>query len=98
MYKGGVVRASKSPSSAKALFVKTSVVKFGTDCCIDGWIAWIVLFARIRVRNLGDRGKLESAVRELSVRSIVSCWSCKINPTRYTRRIGREDRVHPHGA
>ena len=33
------------------------------------------LFAKIKLRNLGDKGKLDSVVSELSVRSIVSCWS-----------------------
>lgn len=74
---------SRSPSSVNALFVKINVARFGTDCCIDGWMACIELFANINVLSRGDKGRLERVVIELSVRSMVSCWSW-VKCTRYS--------------
>ena len=64
---------SKSPSSKMLLFVRTSVVRLGTDKWIDGDIADIRLFARRSVRSLLSRGRFPSVMIELSVKSIASC-------------------------
>jgi hypothetical protein len=53
------------------------------------------LFARIKVRNLGDRGKLESVVRELSVKSMVSCWSCNVIQQSIRDALNQTGNIHP---
>jgi hypothetical protein len=69
-------RGSRSPNSAILLFVRTRVVKFGTDRWIDGEIADIRLFERRSVWRRLSNGKLPSVTMALSVKSIASCWSC----------------------
>ncbi len=68
---------SKSPSSAKLLFVSTSDVRFGSEMCSAGETVDIWLLARRRVLNLRSKGKFASATIELSVKSMASCWSWK---------------------
>lgn len=70
-------RGSKSPSSHMLLFVRTKVVRFGTERCSDGEIEDIRLLARRRVWSRLSKGRLPRARIELSVRSIASCWSYK---------------------
>ena len=69
-------RGSRSPSSDKLLFVRTSMVRFGREMWRPGEMEDIRLFASKRVRRRRRRGKLASAMMELSVKSIASCWSC----------------------
>ena len=57
------------------LFVRMRVVRFGTDKCKDCEMVDIRLLARRRVCSRLRRGKLLSATRELSVKSMASCWS-----------------------
>jgi hypothetical protein len=59
------------------LFVRTSVVRFGTERCKEGEMVEIRLLARRRVCSRLRRGRLLSATRELSVKSMASCWSCR---------------------
>jgi hypothetical protein len=72
---------SRSPNSVKLLFVRTRVVRFGTDRCKEGEMLDIRLLARRRVCSRLKRGKLLSETRELSVKSMASCWS-------YTQKAG----------
>lgn len=55
--------------------VRTRVVRFGTDRLMDGEMDETRLFARRSVRRRLRRGRFPSAVMELSVKSIASCWS-----------------------
>jgi hypothetical protein len=66
---------SRSPSSVMLLFVRMRVVRFGTDKCKEGEMVAMRLLARRRVCSRLRRGKLLSATRELSVKSMASCWS-----------------------
>lgn len=67
---------SKSPNSVILLFVRTSVVRCGTERWIDGEIEDIRLLARRSVCSRLSSGRFPSATIELSVRSMASCWSC----------------------
>ena len=69
------LNGSRSPNSEILLFVRTRVVRFGTDRCKEGEMVDIRLLARRRVCSRLRRGKLLSATRELSVKSMASCWS-----------------------
>jgi len=66
---------SRSPNSEILLFVRMRVVRFGADRCKEGEMVDIRLLARRRVCSRLRRGKLLSATRELSVKSMASCWS-----------------------
>jgi hypothetical protein len=70
---GSVPRASRSASSAKLFDVRTSVVRFGIDCAMVGWIWATRLRARRSVERRGERGKLPRSWMSLSVKSIASC-------------------------
>jgi hypothetical protein len=66
---------SRSPNSEILLFVRMRVVRFGADKCKEGEMVDIRLLARRRVCSRLRRGKLLRATRELSVKSMASCWS-----------------------
>jgi len=70
-----VLRGSRSPSSVILLFVRMRVVRFGAERCKEGEMVDIRLLAKRSVCSRLRRGRLLSATRELSVRSIASCWS-----------------------
>jgi len=70
-----VLRGSRSPNSVILLFVRTRVVRFGAERCNEGEMVDIRLLAKRSVCNRLKRGRLLSATRELSVRSMASCWS-----------------------
>lgn len=55
--------------------VRMRVVRFGTDRLMEGEMDETRLLARRRVRRCLRRGKFPSAVMELSVKSMASCWS-----------------------
>ena len=74
---------SRSPNSLILLFVRMRVVRFGTDKCKEGEMVDMRLLARRRVCSRLRRGKLLSETRELSVKSMASCWS-------YTRMMGSQ--------
>jgi hypothetical protein len=67
---------SRSPSSASALFVSTSVRNPGVDVCSAGETEATRLFASRSVRRRRMSGKFPRTVTELSVKSMASCWSC----------------------
>jgi hypothetical protein len=68
-------KGSKSPSSDIVLFVRTNVVRFGTERWIDGEMDDIRLFARRSVRRRFSKGRFPRERIELSVKSMASCWS-----------------------
>jgi len=70
-----LLSGSRSPNSVILLFVRTRVVRFGTDKFKEGEMVDMRLLARRRVCSRLRRGKLLSETRELSVKSIASCWS-----------------------
>jgi hypothetical protein len=69
------LKGSRSPSSEILLFVRMRVVRFGADRCKEGEMVDIRLLARRRVCSRLRRGRLLSETRELSVKSMASCWS-----------------------
>ena len=66
------LRGSRSPSSARLLFVRTRVVRLGTDKWRDDDMEDIRLFARRRVRRRRRRGIFPRTMMELSVKSMQS--------------------------
>jgi hypothetical protein len=66
---------SRSPSSAISLFVRTRVVRLGTERWIEGEIEETRLLAKRRVFSRRRSGRLPRTTIELSVKSIASCWS-----------------------
>jgi hypothetical protein len=66
---------SRSPNSVILLFVRTRVVRFGTDKCKEGEMVDMRLLAKRRVCNRLRRGRLLRETRELSVKSMASCRS-----------------------
>ena len=57
------------------LFVRTRVVRLGTERCREAEMEDIRLFASSRVRKRRRRGMFPKTMMELSVKSIQSCWS-----------------------
>ena len=55
--------------------VRTRVVRLGTDRLMDEEMDATRLLARRSVRRRLRRGRFPSAVMELSVKSMASCWS-----------------------
>lgn len=55
--------------------VRTRVVRLGIDKLMDGEMDETRLLARRSVRRRLRRGRFPSAVMELSVKSMASCWS-----------------------
>jgi len=55
--------------------VRTRVVRLGTDRLMDEEMDETRLLARRSVRRRLRRGRFPSAVTELSVKSMASCWS-----------------------
>ena len=68
-------RGSRSPSSVMLLFVRTRVVRLGTERCREAEMEDIRLFASNRERKRRRRGMFPKTMMELSVKSIQSCWS-----------------------
>lgn len=66
---------SRSPSSPTLLFVRTRVVRFGTERCKEDEMDAIRLFASSSVRSRRSRGMFPRTLIELSVKSMASCWS-----------------------
>lgn len=66
---------SRSPNSVMLLFVRMRVVRFGTDKWNEGEMVDMRLLARRRVCSRLRRGRLLRETRELSVKSMASCWS-----------------------
>lgn len=63
---------SKSASSAKLFEVRIRVVRFGIEFGSVVCMLLIRFLANRRVCSLGERGKFESVVMSLSVKSIAS--------------------------
>ena len=66
----------RSASSVIALLVNTIVFNRGAETAIAGAICEIRFDERRRVCRRCRRGRLDNEVRALSVKSMVSCWSC----------------------
>ena len=85
-------------SSAKLFEVRTKVVRFGRELARVGCMLLTRFRASRRVRNRGLRGKFESAVMSLSVKSIAS-WSYTpaqpfLSQYESTRMIGKTNLRH----
>ena len=67
-----LLKGSKSASSAKLLDVRMRVVRFGIEVARFGCMLLTRFLASKSVCSRGERGKFESVVISLSVKSIAS--------------------------
>ena len=76
---------SRSANSAKLFCVSTIEETLGSDAGRVGWMCVRRLRARRSVCRRGERGKLESEDKELSVKSMQS-WSCSTESVKNSDR------------